>query len=89
MLTDVNGTLYFRADPTGTNTNVELWKSDGTEGGTVLVKDINPGGGSSPSRLTNLNGVLYFRATDGVTEFELYRAYVRTDTPPVFDDVLL
>ena len=28
---------------------VELWKTDGTESGTVLVKDINPGfNGSYP-----------------------------------------
>ena len=24
----------------------ELWKSDGTAGGTVMVKDINPGPGT-------------------------------------------
>ena len=52
-LTDVNGTLFFSAfDP---QHGVELWKSDGTQAGTVLVKDINPtagyygGGGSSPA----------------------------------------
>ena len=40
--------LYFTAND-GTNGN-ELWKSDGTAAGTVLVKDINPGAtGSSPS----------------------------------------
>jgi len=89
-LTNVNGTLYFGADASGMGTNREPWKSDGTEAGTVLVKDINPGViGSIPSRLTNVNGVLYFGADDGVTGQELYRAYVKTDTPPVFDDVPL
>src|SRR5689334_22000765 len=33
-----------------------LWKSDGTAGGTVLVKNVNPG------FLTNVNGVLFFNA---------------------------
>ena len=40
-LTDVGGTLFFTADD-GTHGR-ELWKSDGTRAGTVLVKDINPG----------------------------------------------
>jgi hypothetical protein len=36
LLIDVNGTLFFTAvsDASGT----ELWKSDGTEAGTVMVK---------------------------------------------------
>src|SRR5205814_2288732 len=43
QLTAVNGTLFFVADdPTNA---FELWKSDGTAAGTVLVKDINHGGG--------------------------------------------
>jgi len=34
-----------------------LWNSDGTSGGTALVKDINPGPGSSdPSDLTACKG---------------------------------
>jgi len=84
--TNVNGTLYFTANDG--NNGRELWKSDGSGPGTMRVKDIRLGMDSStPSNLTNVNGVLYFSADDGVTGTELYRAYVRTDTPPVFDDV--
>src|SRR5207249_2478179 len=60
-LTEVNGTLFFTAFRPDTGT--ELWTSDGTEQGTVLVKDISPGTGSSgPSNLTNVNGTLFFSA---------------------------
>ena len=46
-LTNVNGTLYFQADD-GAH-GFELWKSDGTAAGTVMVKDIDPGStGSDP-----------------------------------------
>ena len=44
----------------------ELWKSDGTAAGTVLVKDIRAGhDGSIPGYLTNVNGTLFFQANDG------------------------
>ena len=65
-LASVNGSLFFTAND-GANGR-ELWKSDGTEGGTVMVKDIFPGGGHSyPAELTNINGTLFFRASDGWT----------------------
>jgi ELWxxDGT repeat protein len=63
---NVNGTLFFSANDGATGR--ELWKSDGTSGGTVMVKDINPGtGDSNPAVLTNVNGRLYFSAFDGGT----------------------
>ncbi len=39
FLTDVGGTLFFVADDGRTG---ELWRSDGTEAGTEMVKDIDP-----------------------------------------------
>jgi ELWxxDGT repeat protein len=76
-LTNVNGTLYFSAkqdDIGGGTIGFELWKSDGTEGGTVLVKNINPTSyaGSNPSNLTNVNGTLFFSADDGTNGNELW-----------------
>lgn len=67
----VGSTLFFAA-----NDNVhgfELWKSDGTEEGTVLVMDIFPGASSSdPFGMWNVNGFLFFRANDGVHGEELW-----------------
>ena len=57
---------------------MELWKSDGTAAGTVLVKDINPGTASSiPSFLTNVNGTLFFTANDGAPATSCGRATAR------------
>ena len=70
-LLNVNGTLYFTADD-GINGR-ELWKSDGTAAGTVLLKDINPGSASSDiSELTIINDTLYFTADDGTNGKELW-----------------
>ena len=70
---DVDGTVFFSArTPT---TGFELWKSDGTEAGTVLVKDIYPGTpGSQPRFLTNVNGTLFFGARDVNDGYELWKS---------------
>jgi ELWxxDGT repeat protein len=44
----------------------ELWVCDGTVAGTKMVKDINPFADSYPSNLTDVNGVVFFLANDGV-----------------------
>ena len=71
-LTAVGNTLYFRADD-GTS-GTELWKSDGTDSGTVRVKDINSGGSSGPEQLTAVGNTLYFRANDGINGTELWKS---------------
>ncbi len=59
----------------------ELWKSDGTEAGTVMVKDINTGSGdSTPQRLTSMNGALFFRADDGAHGVELCKTWGQVST---------
>jgi len=66
-------TLFFTAD-NGVN-GLELWKSDGTAAGTVLVRDIRAG--SSSSNLENLTAVgstLFFTADDGVNGKELWKS---------------
>ncbi len=73
VLAELGGSVFFAADD-GT-TGVELWKSDGTATGTVLVRDIHPGApGSSPHWISAAGGAIYFAADDGVTGIELWRS---------------
>jgi ELWxxDGT repeat protein len=79
-LINVNGTLFFfaddRIDANNPNHGNELWKSDGTAGGTVLVKDINPTGNSGGSfeNMVAVGGLLYFTANDGTHGVELWKS---------------
>jgi ELWxxDGT repeat protein len=83
-LINVGGILYFNSF-TPTN-GEELWKSDGTESGTVLVKDIYEGdyfdfvnfgtqpNSASPQSLTNVDGTLYFVASDGTSGKDVWKS---------------
>jgi ELWxxDGT repeat protein len=63
-LVNVNGTLYFTVWTA--TAGRELWRSDGTVTGTVMLKDIRGGFlGSDPNHLTNVNGTLFFTADNG------------------------
>jgi ELWxxDGT repeat protein len=58
-LMSARGTLFFVA-----NYQDALWTSDGTEAGTVMVKDLLPGpAGAYAAKLTDVNGVLVFVTT--------------------------
>src|SRR5262249_36547224 len=75
--TVAGGTLFFTAidgPDNGTTNGRELWKTDGTPGGTQLVEDINPGGNGSPNSPAAVGDTLLFQATDGTNGFELWRS---------------
>lgn len=72
-LINVNGTLFFAAKDS--SHGIELWKSNGSAQGTLMVKDIFPGApSSSPSSFINLNGVLFFIANNGKNGIELWKS---------------
>ncbi|MEX2559756.1 MAG: ELWxxDGT repeat protein [Pirellulales bacterium] len=71
-LVEMDDTLYFRGN---SSLGAELWKSDGTFDGTVIVKDINEGSEESfPSSLINVGGTLMFFADGPETGFELWKS---------------
>jgi ELWxxDGT repeat protein len=76
QFTDVNGTVYFTVASNGYDS--ELWKTDGTDPGTTLVKVFYPLS-SDPasfglSKLTSYNGALYFILDDGLHGTKLWKS---------------
>lgn len=70
-MANLNGTLFFAADD-GEH-GCELWMSDGTEAGTVMVQDISPGEGSSnPYCVSATEKTVFFVADDGSHGSELW-----------------
>jgi ELWxxDGT repeat protein len=71
---DLNGVLIFDAD-VWPESSVELWRSDGTEAGTYMLKEINPGGfASSPAWFVEMNGEAFFTAAaDSIEGTELWK----------------
>ena len=86
-----NDELYFSAYDADNGT--ELWKTDGTEDGTVLVKDIYPGSpngypqSSSPYDFTLFNDELYFRASDADHGTELWKTDGTEDGTVLVKDI--
>jgi ELWxxDGT repeat protein len=74
QITLANDMMFFVVDD-GMH-GEELWKSDGTEDGTMLVKNISPLSlHSFPKSLTPVNELLFFTAWDGLeTGRELWKS---------------
>lgn len=65
--------LWFLADDEAHGQ--ELWTSDGTQPGTMMVRDIREGSESAGIRsLTAVGSVIYFTAEDGVHGRELWKS---------------
>ena len=78
-LTVFNGRLYFSATSASGR---ELWVTNGTEGGTELLKDLVPGLGSGdPKELTVCNGRLYFTAISSSNSNSPHELWFTDGTP--------
>ncbi len=81
------GKLYFVADMMNGN-GIELYTANGNENGHLLVKDIFPGAGSSSVYgLTDVNGILYFSANNGVNGSELWKSNGTTSGTVMVKDI--
>ncbi len=69
---------------------VELWRSDGTSSGTVLLKDILPqsGTGVIQGRYQQVGNLLYFIANDGVHGYELWKTDGTTAGTQMVKDII-
>ena len=81
--------VYFHA--TTQENGVELWRTDGTEAGTILVDDIfkevlaSPS--SSPHEITPVGEILFFVANDFEHGMELWRTNVSFDNAYMLQDI--
>jgi ELWxxDGT repeat protein len=91
-LVTIGPIAYFNPGTTGTpDGERELWRTDGTDAGTWMVKDIVPGDrGSSPQNLTPVGNTLFFKAPAPGVAPDVYRVLWKSDgtdagTVPVRD----
>jgi len=72
-LFDLNGTTLLFQGRNGAS-GAELWRSNGTAAGTLLVKDLHPGPGSSlPGEFTRAGGSVFFRSDAGTSVEKLWK----------------
>jgi ELWxxDGT repeat protein len=72
MNAQANGEVFFVANDGVSGS--ELWKTDGTISGTLQVRDIVPGSGSSGAQnLTTVDETIFFSAWDAANGRELWR----------------
>src|SRR5262249_9531760 len=63
--------VYFAANDGVTGS--ELWRTDGTDAGTILLADISSSAANSPREVTDVNGTVYFVHTDTAHGAELWK----------------
>jgi ELWxxDGT repeat protein len=83
------GNTFFFSAATAAEGN-ELWKSDGTTGGTVMVKNIGPGAASGITEIFSYlytTAGLYFAASNGTIGVELWKTDATTEGTLLVQDI--
>lgn len=70
--TELNNKIYFSGDQDLSGFNKELFETDGTPSGTLLVKEINPTGNSFAMNFHNFRNKIYFSASGKGSNEELW-----------------
>ena len=79
--------LYFSAQ--NDTYGWEIYRSDGTEEGTYILKDINPGGGSNSSRPFEFKVIydhLFFIAAEDGVNYQLWKTDGTTEYTSLVED---
>lgn len=83
-----NGKVMFAGRDS--NTYAELWQSDGTQGGTGLVRNLSTADNHSfPAYFFGSNGAIFFSASDAEHGLELWRSDGTTDGTRLIKDIWL
>ncbi len=78
--------IFFADDGT---TGIEVWRSDGTEEGTVLLRDVAPGpSGCNPEQFTYFDGKIFFVATTAEFGREIWRTDGTSSGTAIVKDII-
>ena len=80
---EAGGALFFVTYVSSANPEEGLWKSDGTEAGTILLASFN-----SISSLVNVNGTLFFAASNPAHGSELWKSDGSPEGTVLVKDIL-
>lgn len=70
----IGSTVYFTARDA--SNGIEVWKTNGTESSTQMIKDVRPGNNFNsffPGVLTNFNNQLFFMQNDGTNDRQVWK----------------
>jgi ELWxxDGT repeat protein len=84
--TEVNNTIYFTQNTSETPGNTQIWKTNGTEAGTIQITSL-PTGYLSLEELFYKNNIIYFSLYSPALGMELWKLNTIDDTYSLVADI--